>query len=74
MARDLLPPARMSLPEFAEKHRFLPGAGGGRGEPWRNDLTPYLVEPMEAADGAFNNNTTVLVGPGQIGKTVVPEN
>jgi phage terminase large subunit GpA-like protein len=73
-AGDLIPAERLSLPEFSVNHRFLPGQGGGRGDRWSNDITPYLVEPMEAADGTFGNITTVLVGPGQIGKTVVPEN
>lgn len=73
MAAALLPPLRLSVAEFAESHRFLSNAGGGRGERWRNDRTPYLVEPMESLTSGLYR-TTAIVGPGQVGKTVVPEN
>lgn len=72
-ARALLPPMRMTVPEYAERHRFLPNAGGGRGDRWRNDVTPYLVEPMEDLTSRVYS-ALFVVGPGQVAKTVLAEN
>lgn len=67
------PPARLSLSKFAAKTRLLPSVGGGPPTPWSNERTPYLVEPMDDLTSG-NYLTEVLVGPGQVGKTVIPEN
>lgn len=72
-ANDLAPPLRQSVSAYAADHRFLLGAGGGNAQRWHNDKTPYLVEPMDDLDSG-EYLTIALVGPGQVGKTVVPEN
>lgn len=71
-AGSVRPPQRMSVAEYAQKHRYLPG-GSGRGDRWRNEKTPYLVEPMEWLTSRMYQ-TIAIPGPGQVGKTVVPEN
>lgn len=70
---DFAPPLRQTVSAYAADHRFLFGAGGGNAERWHNDKTPYLVEPMDDLDSG-HYLTVALVGPGQVGKTVVPEN
>lgn len=47
--------------------------GGGRGERFRANLTPYIVEPMENCDSGLYL-TQAIVGPGQSAKTVIAEN
>lgn len=60
---------RMRVSEAAERYRRLNNRGSYVG-PWRNDLAPYLVEPMDAiGDRAVEMG--VLVGPSQFGKTEV---
>lgn len=61
------PPEKITVPEAAEKYRYLRNIGSYQG-PWKNSMTPYLVEPMEE----FTNellSTVVFVGPSQCGKT-----
>lgn len=72
-AQHIRPPERVSVSDYAEQYRFLPAGGGGRGDRWRNARTPYLKEPMEALTSRLYQ-TVAIVGPGQVGKTVVPEN
>lgn len=68
-----LPPQRVSVADYAAQHRWLANEGGGYVGRWRHDMAPYLVEPMEALSGT--TYTTVAVsGPGQSGKTAIPEN
>lgn len=61
------PPERLSVSQAAEKYRFLNNPGSYVG-PWKNDMTPYLIEPM---DELQNRDFTGLVfcGPAQCGKT-----
>ena len=45
-AAVLLPPARTTVSETAARYRYLSNPGSYVG-PWRNETTPYLVEPMD---------------------------
>ena len=45
-ASVLLPPARTTVSETAARYRYLSNPGSYVG-PWRNETTPYLVEPMD---------------------------
>lgn len=66
-AEGVRPPERLTVPEAAAKYRKLKNVGSYEG-PWRNETTPYLVEPMEE----FTNelySTVCFVGPAQCGKT-----
>lgn len=67
------PPARANVADFAAQHRYLANEGGGYVGRWRHDLAPYLVGPMDALGGT-DFLTVALVGPGQCGKSSVPEN
>jgi phage terminase large subunit GpA-like protein len=40
------PPPRLTVGEWAERHRKLPEASAAKGAPWRNAVAPYLVEIM----------------------------
>lgn len=47
LVRELTPPKRMLISEWAELYRMLPEESAEPG-PWRNDRTPYLVGLMDA--------------------------
>lgn len=67
MAESLRPPERLTVASAAEKYRQLNNPGSYVG-PWRNDTTPYMIEPMECfTSRAFN--ATVFAGPAQCAKT-----
>ena len=60
------------MSEWAEKYRVLPSGNAIPG-PWRNSVTPYLVEIMDA----FSNEMVeeiVFVKPTQVGGTSAMEN
>lgn len=61
------PPRKIKVPEFAEEHLVVGGAGGYEG-PWLASRTPYLVAPMLALEER-ENEAVVFVGPAQSGKT-----
>lgn len=68
----LRPRVRISVSQWAEQNRLLPDGNAVSG-PWRNSLTPYLVEIMDA----FSDDTTekiVFVKPSQVGGTSAMEN
>jgi phage terminase large subunit GpA-like protein len=69
----LLPRNVENVADYALKHRRLSNTGGGYVGPWRHDLTPYLIEPMQRLT-SIHHMTIALVGPGQVAKTVVAEN
>lgn len=77
IARDaisaLIPPARETVAEYAALHRQLSNQGGGYVGRWHHDEAPYLVGPMETLS-RLDYLDTVVVGPGQSGKTTVAEN
>lgn len=68
-ALALRPPARVVPSVAAEKHRHIKKLGGYSG-PWRNDMTPYLVDVMDACCDR-NVSMVVFMAPSQVGKTEV---
>lgn len=66
----LRPPARISVAEHAEKHRWMRGSAGNIAL-YEHGIAPYLRGPMEAltADGI---ETVAIVGPAASGKTAGP--
>lgn len=61
------PPERLSVSEAAARYRMLNNPGSYVG-PWLNEMTPYLVEPMnELQSRDFTG--LVFAGPAQCGKT-----
>lgn len=67
----LRPAERLSVSEWAEKNRTL--TGGAMPGPWRNSVTPYLVEIMDA----FTDDDVEeidFIKPTQVGGTTAMEN
>ncbi len=69
--RDFLnvmkPDPILKVSEWAERYRHLP-AEGEKGGPWRNEVTPYLVEIMDALLEP-DIHTVVVMTCSQIGKS-----
>lgn len=63
----LRPPERMTVAESAAKYRKVNNPGAFVGD-WDNDITRYLVEPMEVLTSR-EFDSMVFVGPAQGGKT-----
>lgn len=63
-----MPPEPLTVSQWAEKHRVLSRESSAEAGPWRNERTPYLVEPMDA----FNDprvREIAIVAPSQVGKS-----
>ena len=62
------PPERLTVSQAAEKYRHLniPGAYVG---PLKNDLTPYLVEPMDTLQ-SLDFTGMIFAGPAQCAKAL----
>ncbi|CAB3783239.1 hypothetical protein LMG28688_01607 [Paraburkholderia caffeinitolerans] len=69
----LVPPARETVAQYASLNRRLTNQGGGYVGRWHHEKAPYLVAPMETLT-RLDYLTTVVVGPGQSGKTEIAQN
>ena len=70
---NLVPPERQTVAEYAVLHRKLSNQGGGYVGRWHHDKAPYLAAPMDTLS-RLDYLTTVVVGPGQSGKTEIAQN
>ena len=70
--QTLRPAERLPVSEWAEKYRVLPSGNAIPG-PWRNSVTPYLVEIMDAFSDDMVEEI-VFVKPTQVGGTSAMEN
>ena len=70
---ELLPKERLDIATYAERHRMLSNVGGGHVGLWTNTKAPYLTEPMRCLT-SLRFLSVALSGPGQCGKTEVPQN
>ncbi|WP_321968848.1 phage terminase large subunit family protein [Paraburkholderia tropica] len=61
------------MAQYAALNRRLTNQGGGYVGRWHHEKAPYLVAPMETLT-RLDYLTTVVVGPGQSGKTEVAQN
>lgn len=61
------PPERLTVSQAAEKYRFLNNPGSYVG-PLKNDMTPYLIEPMDTLQ-SLDFTGMVFAGPAQCAKT-----
>lgn len=68
-----LPPERIDVPKWAETKRWLNNAGGGHVGRYSHDKAPYTVWPSRCLT-SLEYLTVAVVGPGQVGKTVIAEN
>lgn len=69
LATYLAPPPRVNVAQWAAEFRRI-AKGPERGR-WRNERTPYLVEPMECASSFSLYEQVVLMFATQMGKTEV---
>lgn len=67
VARIIKPPERITVSQAAEKYRYLYNPGSYTG-PWKNEMTPYMVEPMDVL-GDRHYEACIFAGPAQCGKT-----
>jgi phage terminase large subunit GpA-like protein len=67
----LMPPAAMTVSEWADQHRILSGKGSAEKGPWRTARTPYLREPMDCLSPSHPMRRVVLMFGSQMGKTEV---
>lgn len=72
-AAGLRPDPQEAVSVWAERHRIVPEEGSRPG-PWRNDLGPYLVEPMDALAPEDPCEQVVIPKPSQSGGSAVGEN
>lgn len=70
----LMPPAAMTVSEWADEHRMLSGKGSSEPGPWRTSRTPYLREPMDCLSPSSPVRRVVLMFGSQLGKTEVALN
>ena len=68
----LRPRERLTVSQWAEKNRVLPDGNAIPG-PWRNNVTPYLVEIMDTF-GDDVVEKVIFVKPTQVGGTSAMEN
>jgi phage terminase large subunit GpA-like protein len=68
LASALEPPDRLTVSEWADRHRTLDAATSAEPGPWRTDRTPYLRAIMDAFN-APEVETVVFQAPTQVGKT-----
>lgn len=62
------PPENLTVSEWAAKYRVLSRESSAEAGPWRNERTPYLVEPMDAITDPTIRHITV-VASSQVGKS-----
>ncbi|MFR4977736.1 MAG: phage terminase large subunit family protein [Butyricicoccus sp.] len=62
------PPENLTVSEWAAKYRVLSRESSAEAGPWRNERTPYLVEPMDAITDPTVRHITV-VASSQVGKS-----
>jgi phage terminase large subunit GpA-like protein len=68
-AQFLKPPPRVDTAEWSARFRHI--AKGPERGPWRNERTPYLVEPMRCASAHTSYERVVLWFATQMGKSEV---
>lgn len=62
------PPEKLTVSQWAEKRRVLSRESSAEAGKWRNDRTPYMVEPMDAFNDPNVHDITV-VAMSQTGKS-----
>jgi phage terminase large subunit GpA-like protein len=63
------PPEAVTVTEWADKYRILPGSGTAEPGPWRTSRTPYLREIMDALSPGSGVRELVFAKGSQIGGT-----
>jgi phage terminase large subunit GpA-like protein len=68
--RHCRPLPKITLSQWAERHRVISPEASAYPGPWRNDAAPYLVEIMDAVSDRTTQEVT-FVAPSQSGKSEV---
>lgn len=71
--RHCRPLPRLSLAEWAERHRIVSPEASANPGPWRNDVAPYVVAIMDALSDRVTQEVT-FVAPSQSAKSEVALN
>ena len=66
--RNYRPPEDLTVSQWAERYRVLSRESSAEAGPWRNDRTPYMVEPMDAFTDPRVSDIAV-VAMSQVGKS-----
>lgn len=69
MGKFMAPPPRIDTAQWAAQYRHI--AKGPERGPWRNERTPYLVEPMQCASSHTGYERVTLWFATQMGKSEV---
>lgn len=71
--KNFTPPEPLTVSQWAEKYRVLSRESSAEAGPWRNERTPYMVEPMDAFTDAKVRQIAIVAGS-QTGKSEVELN
>lgn len=75
LALNLRPPRQRRVSQWADEVRIVPpDSGSPEPGPWRNALTPYLVEPMDCCGPDDPSYEIAVMGSAQTGKSSIGEN
>lgn len=66
--RNFRPPEDLTVSKWAAKYRVLSRESSAEAGPWRNDRTPYMVEPMDAFNDPKVHEIAIVAGS-QTGKS-----
>ena len=66
--RNFRPPEDLSVSRWAAKYRVLSRESSAEAGPWRNERTPYMVEPMDAFNDPKVHEIAIVAGS-QTGKS-----
>ncbi len=70
-SEGIRPAPLMTVSEWADEHRLLPGKSSAEPGPWRTDRTPYLREIMDCLSAVSLVEEVVLMKGAQVGGTEV---
>lgn len=71
--RHLRPPEDLLVSEWAQKYRMLDSKSSAIPGPWRNEMTPYLVDIMNELN-KIETEEIIFVKPTQVGGTEALQN
>ena len=69
----LRPPPKLTISEWAEQNRIMSREESSTPGPWRNDVSPYLTEIMDAISD-YSTRDVVMMTASQMGKSVTLQN
>lgn len=73
-ARAWTLPPKLTVSEWADRHRVLPDEGSAEPGPWRTDRNPLLREPMDALSDHHPASKVTVMACSQNGKSEILNN